>query len=397
MRSFPPLLQNRISDFEQMLSEKDISSAVVYARGSNLGPATKSHGYMRYLCDWDGHQNDSVLIITPGKPPVLLVTGIFSKFFSERYYWISDTRFIKPPQLGATIADICKSSGSESKKIGLVGLNEMPVSLWMPMNAALAGREFVDVSPYLDQQRLVKDAHQLSRHKAAAEVCDSLFETLRKEIHTPRPVFQLQAELEKVARYAGSEYCMTWLTVGPQADYCRFYKEECLRVPEKGDQVILGIYLMLDGYWGHAIRTGSMGAPSVDHQKVYQSSKAMWDGMLNNLAQGNDLASVHNAAEQVILSEYPSTHEQIFRFRHGHGLGHSYEDPISSLAFPQAYDEGGGKAQSVTAQNGMLFEIHPNLFVPGMGGSAIGDMVALSDSGNVLLTTYPRHQLDWTE
>lgn len=392
----PPHLQRRLQKLEALCSEQGISAAIVYGRGSNLGPATKSHGYMRYLCDWDGHQNDSVLIVRPGQAPVLLVTGIFSKFFSERYYWIEDTQFVRPPQLGAKITQLCAPATASGGRIGLIGTAEMPVSLWLPLNEGLGKAEHVNLEPYLDEWRVVKDDHQLSKHKAAAEVCDLLFDTLRKEIKTPRPAFQLQAELERVARYAGSEFCMTWLTVGPQADYCRFYKDECMRVPQAGDQVLLGIYLMLDGHWGHAIRSGTMGTPTEPQQEVYDVASSMWEAMLAALGPNRDLASVHNAAEDIITTRYPAVHEDVFRFRHGHGLGHTYEDPVVSLAFPQAYD-AGAKAASMDARAGMLFEIHPNLFVPGLGGSAIGDMVAVTPEGNEILTNYPRDHLNWQE
>lgn len=392
----PPHLQRRLQKLEALCSDQGISAAIVYGRGSNLGPATKSHGYMRYLCDWDGHQNDSVLIVRPGQPPVLLVTGIFSKFFSERYYWIENTQFIKPPLLGAKIAELCAPAAASGRRIGMIGTAEMPVSLWLPLNEGLGAVEHVNLEPYLDEWRVVKDEHQMAKHKAAAEVCDLLFDTLRKEIKTPRPVFQLQAELERVARYAGSEFCMTWLTVGPQADYCRFYKEECMRVPQAGDQVLLGIYLMLDGHWGHAIRSGTMGAPTDPQQQLYDSARAMWEAMVASLKPGHDLASVHTAAEEIITTHYPTVHEDVFRFRHGHGLGHTYEDPVVSLAFPQAYD-AGAKAASMEARAGMLFEVHPNLFVPGIGGSAIGDMVAVTPEGNEILTNYPREHLNWQE
>lgn len=392
----PPHLQQRLQKLEALCSDQGISATVVYGRGSNIGPATKSHGYMRYLCDWDGHQNDSVLVLRPGHAPTLLVTGIFSKFFSERYHWIQDVHFVKPPQLGGKIAELCKPAIAGGGRVGLIGAAEMPVSLWLPLTEGLGSVEHVHLEPFIDEWRVVKDEHQMAKHKAAAEVCDLLFETLRKEIKTPRPAFQLQAELERVARYAGAEFCMTWLTVGPQADYCRFYKDECMRVPQAGDQVLLGIYLMLDGHWGHAIRSGTMGSPTGSQQEVYDAARSMWESMLAALGPGRDLASVHNAAEDVITSRFPQNHEDVFRFRHGHGLGHTYEDPVVSLAFPQIYD-AGAKPASMNARPGMLFEIHPNLFVPGLGGAAIGDMAVVTPTGHEILTTYPRDHLNWQE
>lgn len=395
-KSCPPHLRERIAALEAECQAQGLDHVVVYAKGSNLGPATKSHGYMRYLCDWNGYQNDSVLILTPGKPPVLLVAGIFLKFRADRYFWIEDTRFIKAADTGAYLGQWCEQTAQRKGSIGIVGLADMPLSVWNTFNAKASGATLVNMEGFLDQKRLIKTPEQLDRHQAAAELCDELFATLRREIKTPRPAYQLQAELERVARYAGAEYCMTWLTVGPQADYCRFFTDECQRVPQQGDQVLLGIYLLLDGHWGHAIRSGTLGPATKDQDAVFKSAQQMWATMNERLTTGADLAQVHQAAEDVIQAHYPDRNDQIFRFRHGHGLGHSYEDPIASLSFPQAYD-GGAQAKSQSAQPGMLFELHPNLFVPGLGGAAIGDMVLTLETGNRSLTHYPRHHLNWLE
>lgn len=389
------IFRQRIRECERWLEGQGIASLLVFAHGSNLGPATKSHGYMRYLCGWDGHQNDTALIIRPGAEPRLVVTNIFALYFSQSYFWIKNVHFVKAAALGGELAALC-ACREEGQRLGTLGLGEMPMNAWVRFQEAVPHRELIDVAAHFDELRLVKDAHQMRRHRQAAALCDHLFETLAAEIKHPRPAYQLQAELERSARYAGAEFCMTWLTIGPQADYCRFFKAECERTPQRGDQVLLGIYLMLDGYWGHAIRTGTMGEPSVAQQRVFDTAWRMWQDMLDALKVGCDLGGVHDAAEAALIAGFPEEQKSVFRFRHGHGLGHSYEDPVSSLAFPQHYDADPGARASVAAREGMLFEIHPNLFVPDVGGAAIGDMVALGGQGHEILTHYPRHHLDWT-
>ncbi|OWT54504.1 M24 family metallopeptidase [Candidimonas nitroreducens] len=389
------IFKQRIRECERWMKEQGMVSLLVFAHGSNLGPATKSHGYMRYLCGWDGHQNDTALIIRPGNEPVLVVTNIFALYFSQSYFWIKNVRFVKAAALGSELAAMCGQREENRCRLGTLGLGEMPVNSWLALQEGIRGCEMIDAAPHFDELRLVKDAHQMRRHQQAAALCDHLFETLAAEIKRPRPAYQLQAELEHRARYAGAEFCMTWLTVGPQADYCRFFKEECERTPQRGDQVLLGIYLMLDGYWGHAIRTGTMGQPSASQQRVFDTAQRMWQGMLDALKAGQNLTHVHDAAEAALAADFPEDQERVFRFRHGHGLGHSYEDPVSSLAFPQHYDLDRSARPNVAGRAGMLFEIHPNLFVPGVGGAAIGDMVALEEQGYSILTSYPRHHLDW--
>lgn len=392
------ILRTRVAQTERMLSEQALDVLMVYALGSSLGPGTRSHGYMRYLCDWDSHWGPSLLLLRPGHAPVLLVSSIFSTFFAAQYFWIKDVRFVKAPELCAEAARICRDMSPSPQRIALLGRNEMPVIAWEACMSILPHREWLDFSAKIDQQRLIKSSAQLAIHEQSAQICDAMFDTLRREIKQPRPGFQLQAEMERTARYAGAENCITWLTISPVADYSRFFKEECQRTPQPGDQVLAGILLLYDGHWGHAVRSGSMGAPSAGQRKVFSIAFEMADKMLAALQPEGDLNAVQSAAEDTLRQHFsPAELAQVFRFRHGHGLGHSYEEPVSSVPFPQMYDIQPAQAVKMAAQPGMLFELHPNLFVPGVGGACIGDMAVVTTEGNRLLTKYPREMIQWLD
>ncbi len=104
-----------------------------------------------------------------------------------------------------------------------------------------------------------------------AAICDRMFEQLGPALHSGLTVADIQSDLEKIGRQHGCEYCDTWLTVRPIADRCRYLADENTNIPQPGDQVLLGIMLILHGHWGHAIRTGSLGAPSCGRRR--KSSK----------------------------------------------------------------------------------------------------------------------------
>lgn len=390
------ILQERLARVERMLGEDGLAGLLVYATGSALGPSSRTHGHMRYLCDWDSHHAPSLLVLRFGHPPTLLVPNIFMSFLGKQYHWIEDIRFVKLPDFARVAADVVADGGLVGARLGLVGRNEMPVPVWEGLAERLPGVEWRDVTASLDALRVIKDATQLAMHQRAAEICDEMFATLAREIHTPKPAFQLQADMERTARYAGSEYCMTWLTAMPKADYSRFFKEECSRVPQRGDQVFAGIYLIYEGHWGHAIRGGTLGAPSADQKRVYDIALEMERAMLERLMPGEDLHAVQAAAERVVMEHYPNGQaDGIFRFRHGHALGLSYEDPVASAAFPQLYDAPPTTKARLEVTPGMLFELHPNLFVPNVAGGVVGDMVAITSEGPRLLNAYPRELIEW--
>lgn len=381
----------RLTDTASQLAAQDLKALIVYATGSTLGPSSRTHGYIRYLCDWDSHHAPSVLVLRADAAPVLLVPNIFMVNLGKQYHWIDDIRFVKIADFARETANLLSQSGFESSQIGLVGRNEMPVPVWEGLVQALPKVSWKDFTSALDQRRVVKDTLQIAMHQRAAEICDEMFVTLAREIRNAKPAYQLQADMERTARYLGCEYCMTWLTVMPQADYSRFFKEECLRIPQTGDQVFAGIYLIYEGHWGHAIRGGTFGKRTDTHLRLFDIALEMQDTMLAGMKPGANLGSLQQLAESIVHRHYPDADKRgVFRFRHGHGLGMSYEDPISSLPFPQIYDAVAAPAADLPGQVGMLFELHPNIFVPGEGGAVIGDMVTITSRGPRILNQFPR-------
>ena len=215
-----------------------------------------------------------------------------------------------------------------------------------------------------------------------------MFEQLGPALHSKLTVAEIQAELEKFGRQQGCEYCDTWLTVRPIADRCRYLAEENANIPQQGDQVLLGIMLTLHGHWGHAIRTGSLGKPGAEARNVFKLVEDMHTEMLEHLRPGADLRDVGQAG-------LAKSSDLGFQFRGGHALGLSYEDPIGSAEFPQPYDPTAKvPTEPRIVQPGMLFEIHPNLFIDGAAGASIGDMALTTEDEPELLTQYPRSLLE---
>lgn len=72
----------------------------------------------------------------------------------------------------------------------------------------------------------------------------------------------------------------------PAAEYCHFRREECQRVPQIGDQVLVGIYLLYHGHWAHALRMGTYGAPSPAQQRAFDIVLEMENAGLEALRPG---------------------------------------------------------------------------------------------------------------
>jgi len=382
-RGVPPdILADRIKSFQDWGRQNGFDALIIFGQGSVLGTATRSHGNLRYLLDWDGDAAASALVLPTLGSPNLVVANIFAQMRGRERDILANVRFGRGPSFASAIADLLPKG---ARRIAIAGRDEIPFGIWEPLASAGAAA-WVSCDAELARRRAIKDSLQIAFHRQTGAICDRMFEQLGPALHSGLSVADIQTDLEKVGRQHGCEYCDTWLTVRPIADRCRYLADENTNIPRPGDQVLLGIMLILHGHWGHAIRTGSLGAPTAAAQKIFKMVEDMHTGMLDHLRPGADLRTAGQAgiARDAQLGPH-------FQFRGGHALGHSYEDPIGSAEFPQPYDPSAKTpTEPRIVEPGMLFEIHPNLFVEGVAGASIGDMVLVTEQGPEFLTKHPR-------
>jgi len=370
-------------------SQEGLHAVLVFAHGSSLGAGTRSHGALRYLTQWDGHEALSLLVCTSSSCTLLLGSPFLLPLARQQHPELAVVD-AAPATWGAHLSRLL----ADVQGVATVGFGEMPQAVFAPVQIELAKRIQRPFDAWLDTARSLLDSTQQAVHREAAAICDRLFEALGPALQRGLPAWRIQIALTQLAFELGADYCRTWLTAAPQADYPRYWKEECLRVPQRGDQVLFGIMLTVDGHWGHGIRMGHLGQPSPELLKLHARVLAALGAGLDALRCDRPLGAVE-AAMQTAL---PVDARHGSHFRYGHGLGHSYEEAHATVAFPQWFGAATPAAAFSTpsVQAGMLLELHPNMFVPGLGGAAIGEMVLVHEDRAECLLAFPRDLADWS-
>ncbi|MDP1684832.1 M24 family metallopeptidase [Hydrogenophaga sp.] len=380
--------RERLLAHAQMLG---LQGFIVFGHGSSLGSGSRSHGALRYLTHWDGHDATSLLVCTKTACALLVGSPFLVPLARLRH---PDLVVIdaSPATWGAHVKHLLGSARS----VATVGVDEMPQAAWAGLRATLAPScETKSLDTWLDGVRSELDPVQQAAHRRAAGICDQLFGALRQELRTGQPAWRIQAEMSHRAHKLGADYCRTWLTVAPMADYPRYWKEECLRVPQANDQVLFGVMLTVDGHWGHGIRMGHIGQPSAAIRSLHETTEAALVAGLKALRCGSPLANVE-AAMQSVLPAHGAPESSCFRY--GHGLGHSYEEAHATPCFPQWFGAPSSERQPnrTPTRPGMLLELHPNVFLAGTGGAAIGEMVLVHKNHIECLLAFPRSLADWS-
>lgn len=390
----PERLAARRRAFAERLAADGFDAALIFGHGSAMGGGTRSHGGLRFLTDFDGHEAAALLAVrlradAPGDAAAwLLPQSPFMLPLARR------TPGVAVPEIAVSQgpAFLAETFGGAAR-IALIGFDEAPLGLARRLGGLV--ERGIAADGVLDALRLVKDADALARHREGAAICDALFGAFGPEIAAAarerRPVWTAQLALESMARSLGAEDCRIWLTVAPQADYPRYWREELGRTPAPGDQILFGAALRVCGCWAHGLRSAALGAPSAAASALARDVEAMLAAGLAALRPGAALSAVSAAMDAVFEAARPDAGTSRFRF--AHGLGYGYEEPVVSAMFAQNFgplDPEAGLAADAVVAPGMVFEMHPNLFVAGVGGAVLGEMVLVTEDGPALLTTAPR-------
>ncbi|MGJ8544529.1 MAG: M24 family metallopeptidase [Sulfitobacter sp.] len=373
----------RRAALRQDLAEHDPTAVLAFGFGDALGAGSASHGALRYLTGWNGQEAQSLLVHCPRGDMLLLSSPFMLAAAQEQLPGMQITA-APTPQWAAIVA--AQLAGAGTGSIATIGFAEMPNIAHTPLIAALHDQTLIAADANLARQRMIKSRPERAALRAGAAICDDLFAALPGLLRGGQAAWQIQLALETRARMAGAGYCRTWLTARPAADRPRYWPQECRAIPAEGDQVLFGIALTRDGYWAHGIRMGAIGPARPDHIALWQAAHDALHAGRAALTPGAPVPAADAAMQTAITAaQNRNPWQNINRFRSGHGLGTSYEEPILSDQFPQHWGPDAFRSNAapapVTVQPGMVFELHPNLFVPDLGGAALGEMYEITDTG----------------
>jgi Xaa-Pro dipeptidase len=130
------------------------------------------------------------------------------------------------------------------------------------------------------------------------------------------------------------------------------------------------------GYNSELERTMVLGAPSDAQREMFEHMLALQETAFATLRPGARCCDVDRA-----VRAYYEQHDLMPYWKHhtGHGIGlRFHEGPFLDIS------------DNTEIRPGMLFTIEPGLYVSGLGGFRHSDTVLVTDTGNEILTYYPR-------
>jgi Xaa-Pro aminopeptidase len=241
---------------------------------------------------------------------------------------------------------------------------------------AEAGVELVPAGGLVERLREVKDEEELRAMRAAAEIADSAYASLRERGLSGRTEREVAQAIVREMEDLGAEGPSFPPIVAAGAHGALPHADpRDVEIPA-GVLVVLDVGARVDGYCSDCTRTFATGPLDDTAVEVYELVRRAQLEALGAARAGAARREVDGVARRIIEE---AGHGERF----GHGLGHGvgleiHEDPrLTRVA------EG-------TLAAGNTVTIEPGVYLPGSFGVRIEDLVAVGDDGPEILSGFPK-------
>jgi Xaa-Pro dipeptidase len=148
------------------------------------------------------------------------------------------------------------------------------------------------------------------------------------------------------------------------------------RALKANEAIVVDMGCKFKGYCSDMTRTFFIGHNSM--KEAYETVLKANRAAIKKVKPGVSLSEIDKAARSVIED---AGYGSYFIHRTGHGIGSSVHEPYPVSSESQ-----------VICQEGMIFSIEPGIYLPGVGGIRIEDLVLVTKDGVEVLNTYPKDQ-----
>ena len=299
---------------------------------------------------------------------------------------LADSRYTEQAEIEAPGWDLVATTGPISEELPPLLLRNETESLgmeaavvshadWAALAAAAPGVELHAVDDELVPLRILKTADEVDAIGRACALTDACFAHLVHFVNAGMTERQVAWELETYFRGNGAEGLAfePIVLAGPRAAMPHGRPSDA--VIERGNVLLIDFGCTIDGYRSDMTRTLFVGEVPEQIRRYHDAVREGQAAAIEALSIGVNGQEVDAIARRRIEVEGVESY--------GHGLGHgigleTHEPP--RLRRSEAY----------TLEAGMVFSIEPGIYLPGVTGIRIEDIVVLEESGPRLLTTSPR-------
>ncbi|MDD4291220.1 MAG: aminopeptidase P family protein [Clostridia bacterium] len=262
------------------------------------------------------------------------------------------------------VAAILKAVGART--VGFED-SEITVSEYNYFKEKFDGFELVPCGAALAKVKQVKTAEELACIEKAQDVTDKVFSHMLKTLKVGMTEIDVAVELECAIRKLGGSGLAFDTIIASGLNSSKPHAHPTDKKLENGDPVTMDFGARYEGYCSDMTRTVFMGEPNAEMRRIYNIVYEAQMLTLNTMKPGMEGREIDAIARGVIEKNGFGEYFQ-------HGLGHSvgldiHETPNANhLCCDKFYKN-------------MLVTVEPGIYVSGVGGVRIEDMVVFTEDG----------------
>lgn len=240
----------------------------------------------------------------------------------------------------------------------------------------LAPVELVPLIKTIEQMREIKDEDEIMAIRQAIGLTEQAMRTTVANIFNGATELELAAMFEYESRVHGSEGLPFDTIVASNERAANPHAQPTTAKISEGAVIKIDCGSKISGYCSDITRTFFLDSVSDEQRRIYGVVSSALEAAITATKPGVTLSSIDRTARAIIED---SGYGQHFIHGLGHGLGLDvHEAPNVSDKSP------------TVAKKGMVFTIEPGIYLIERFGIRIEEIVAVTDAGCEVLTTYPR-------
>lgn len=259
------------------------------------------------------------------------------------------------------------------QKVGFEGNNLNYSEFESFKNKLTQANLFVNVGSEIDLLRIKKDENEIEIIAQAVLMGDRVFDHILKIVKPGMREDDLATEIDYQMKKLGAKGPSfdTIVASGERSAMCHATPSE--NILKKGDSLVLDFGLNYHHYCSDMTRTIFIGDPGDEMKRIYNIVKDAQQAALDCIISGMPARDADKIARTIITH---AGYGSCFGHSLGHGVGiEIHEDPRLAE-----------KSEAILS-DGMVFTIEPGIYVEGLGGVRIEDMVVLVNGKPRNLTT----------
>ncbi|MCQ9208670.1 MAG: Xaa-Pro peptidase family protein [Omnitrophica bacterium] len=266
------------------------------------------------------------------------------------------------------------SSLAKKLKLKRLGFESpwLPFELYRRFKSVLGPVKLVPTTNIVEELRVIKSPKELVHLKKAALLAMQSYDLAKRIIKPGRKEVAIARELQYAMRKQGAQDCSFELIIASGRRSSMPHATASEKVIKNNEAVLLDLGCRVSDYNSDLTRMVFLGKIRGKIKQIYEAVFQAQQLAIKAVKAGVKISEIDKIARRHLSKKG-------FRRFFGHALGHGIGREVHE------YPSISPKNQDLLKE-GMVFTIEPGVYIPGLGGIRVEDMVLVTKNGCEVLT-----------